>query len=174
MNLGQPAWARRLPTALVVGVATLGPVGQRLPAPGTFGSLAGTLLVWAAFRGVGAPLLALACVGLGYLAVGLCGEAEVRMGRRDPGEVILDEVVAMPVCFLGWELLAPAPGLETWVLLAVGFALFRFFDIVKPGFIHRLQDLPGGWGVVVDDTAAALATCLCLHAGHLAWLALHR
>src|ERR1035438_5194885 len=39
----------------------------------------------------------------GTLAVGICGEAEVRLGRHDPGEVILDEFVAMPLCFLGWQ-----------------------------------------------------------------------
>ena len=41
--------------------------------------------------------------------------------------------------------------------LLAGFGLFRFFDIAKPLGIRRLQALPGGWGVVIDDLAAALA-----------------
>jgi phosphatidylglycerophosphatase A len=49
-----------------------------------------------------------------------------------------------------------------------GFGLFRFYDILKPLGIRRLQDWPAGWGVVVDDAAAALATCATLHLG--AWL----
>jgi phosphatidylglycerophosphatase A len=114
---------------------------------------------------IGAVLLASA-IGA-YLAVGVCGEAEVRMRRKDAGEIVLDEVIAIPLCFLGWRTLhgvAPA-----WVLLAAGFALFRLFDIVKPFGIGRLQSLPGGWGVVADDVVAALAACATLHIGAWIW-----
>jgi len=54
-------------------------------------------------------------------------------------------------------------------VLAAGFALFRLFDIWKPWAIGLLQNLPGGWGVVLDDTAAALATCATLHLAHAIW-----
>jgi phosphatidylglycerophosphatase A len=112
----------------------------------------------------------LICVLAGYLAVGLCGEAEVRLGKQDPGEVILDEFVAMPLCFLGWPALV-ATGWPVWAIYAAGFGLFRFFDILKPLGISRLQGLPGGWGVVVDDLAAALAACGTLQAAVLVWSA---
>ena len=161
-----PAWMRRLPEGLVVGPATLGPLGRRLPAPGTWGSLAGLLYFAACFRQAGSGGILLASLIGGYLAVLWCGEAEVRLGRSDPGEVILDEFVAMPLCFLGWRELAPAG--PAWLVLLAGFGLFRFFDIAKPLGIARLQDLPGGWGVVADDYAAALAACGSLHV--LAWL----
>ena len=112
-----------------------------------------------------------ALVGLslvaGYFAVGICGEAEVRLGQADPGEVILDEFVAMPLCFLGWTTLAA--DWPAWVVLVAGFAAFRFFDILKPLGISRLQRLPAGWGVVVDDLAAGLAACAALHGGHAVW-----
>jgi len=104
-----------------------------------------------------------------YLAVAICGEAEVRLGRSDPGEIILDEFVAMPLCFIGWSELTV--GISNGVVLLAGFTLFRFFDIVKPLGISRLQCWPAGWGVVVDDLAAALATCGALHLGHSWWLA---
>jgi phosphatidylglycerophosphatase A len=107
---------------------------------------------------------------LACLAAGICGEAERRIGRQDPGEVILDEVVAMPLCFLGWRMIVPAGFLASLALLIAGFGLFRFFDIRKPGFINRLQGIPGGWGIVLDDTAAALATCATLHLAHAAWV----
>ncbi len=167
MSLSQPAWPRVLPGKVVIACATLGPLGQRLPAPGTWGSLAG-LLYFALFfqrASIGAVLVASA-IG-GYLAVAICGEAEVRLRARDPGKVVLDEVVAIPLCFLGWRtLLGAAPA---WALLLAGFLLFRLFDIVKPFGISRLQRLPAGWGVVADDFAAALAACATLHVGLWVW-----
>jgi phosphatidylglycerophosphatase A len=57
-----------------------------------------------------------------------------------------------------------------WSVFLAGFALFRLFDITKPFGISKLQDLPAGWGVAVDDTAAALAACATLHGIHQLWL----
>ncbi|MDO8541290.1 MAG: phosphatidylglycerophosphatase A [Opitutaceae bacterium] len=166
MRWSQPEWPQSLPTPVIVGWATLGPLGRRLPAPGTWGSLAGLLYFTIAFAGVGVfGNLILSALGA-YVAVAVCGEAEVRLGARDPGEIVLDEVVAMPLCFLAWQLLPSA--WPNWLIFLAGFALFRLFDITKPFGIRRLQNLPGGWGVVADDLAAALAACLALHAG--AWL----
>lgn len=102
-----------------------------------------------------------------YFAVALCGEAEHRLGQKDPGEVILDEFVVMPLCFLGWESLIGR--IPPWAVLLVGFGLFRFFDILKPLGISRLQRWPGGWGIVADDLGAALAACATLHAGTWLW-----
>jgi phosphatidylglycerophosphatase A len=168
MRWSQPNWPRALSTGLVVGAATLGPIGRRLPAPGTWGSLAG-LLYFALFfyrARIGAILVA-SVIGA-YLAVAFCGEAETRLHKKDPGEVILDEFVAMPLCFLGWGQLTRvwAP----WVVLLAGFALFRLFDIWKPGGIRRLQSLPAGWGVVADDLAAALAAGATLHLAAWVWV----
>ena len=166
MRLQQPIWPRFLPTRTVLALARLGPVGARLPAPGTWGSLAGLLYFTVFFYNLSliATLLlsAVAC----YFAVALCGEAEFRLGRKDPGEVILDEFVVMPLCFLGWRLLVGPP----WAVLLAGFALFRFYDILKPLGINRLQKLPGGWGVVIDDVAAAFAACATMHLAQFVWL----
>ena len=100
--------------------------------------------------------------------------AEFRLGRRDPGEVVLDEFVAMPLCFFGWQRLTigdlPWP---PWAIFLGGFALFRLYDVSKPLGINKLQDLPAGWGVAIDDTAAALAACATLHLIHSAWLNTH-
>ena len=170
MKLQQPIWPRFLPTQLVLNVARLGPVGQRLPAPGTWGSLAGILYFIVFFFGYGTFATLLLSLPLLYLAVAFCGEAEFRLGRKDPGEVILDEFVVMPLCFLGFHL----PEVSGWparvAIVAGGFLLFRFFDILKPLGIRRLQDLPAGWGVVVDDVAAALAACATMHLAQLLWL----
>ena len=121
MKLAQPIWPRFLPSSLVLAFATLGPVGRRRRAPGTWGSAAGLLYFTVFFWPLGFwPWSALwtllfSLPGL-YLAVAICGEAEFRIGRRDPGEVILDEFMAMPLCFLGWPVLARVLALfgEDW------------------------------------------------------------
>ncbi|MCX6950787.1 MAG: phosphatidylglycerophosphatase A [Verrucomicrobia bacterium] len=167
MRLHQPSWTRGLPTGLVVAAATLGPIGRRLPAPGTWGSAAGIGYFWLLFGQLGwAGNLLVSALGA-YVAVALCGEAELRLNKQDPGEVILDEFVAIPLCFLGWPAIAAV--LPTWAVLLAGFGLFRLFDIAKPLGISRLQGLPGGWGVVIDDLAAALAACATLHLGVWIW-----
>jgi phosphatidylglycerophosphatase A len=167
MRFASPSWTRRWPTGLVVALATLGPIGRRLPAPGTWGSLAGVFYFAIFFERLGLGGNLVASVVGGYLAVAICGEAELRLEKKDPGEVILDEFVAIPLCFLGWARLTSG-SLPVWALLLAGFALFRLFDIAKPLGISRLQRLPGGWGVVIDDTAAALAACASLHL--MVWL----
>lgn len=169
MQLKQPSWTGTWPTALVAGAATLGPIGRHLPAPGTWGSAVGAGYFWLCFErwGVGSVGVVIASVLGAYVAVALCGEAEIRLGKADPGEVILDEFVAMPLCFLGWPAFVAV--MPTWAALLAGFALFRVFDIAKPCGISRLQRLPGGWGVVIDDVAAALAACATLHLGVWLW-----
>lgn len=169
MSADRPGWVRALPNGVVVGCATLGPIGMRLPAPGTWGSAVGALLFALVLAGRVGPLGMLVVSAIGfYLAVAFCAEAEVRMGRSDPGEVIFDEVAAMPLCFLGWPLfLDVAP---FWGIVLTGFALFRLFDIWKPLGIKKLQRLPGGWGITIDDTVAALATCATMHLAHWVWI----
>jgi phosphatidylglycerophosphatase A len=165
----QPIWPRFLPTAWVVSCATLGPVGRIRKAPGTWGSVAGLFYFTTLFAGrIGdVGLIFFGMVGV-YFSVAICGEAEFRLGERDPGKVVLDEFVAMPLCFIGWtQWTDVAPN---WAIFLTGFALFRLFDILKPFGISKLQDLPGGWGVTIDDTAAALAACATMHAGYWAWV----
>jgi phosphatidylglycerophosphatase A len=166
----QPVWPRFLPTTWVIWCATLGPVGRIRKAPGTWGSVAGLLYFTTFFAGrigdVGLVLFSLAGI---YFSVAICGEAEFRLGERDPGKVVLDEFVAMPLCFIGWMPWFKQSA-ANWPVFLAGFALFRLYDILKPFGIKKLQDLPGGWGVTIDDVAAALAACATMHAGYFAWI----
>ena len=166
MSFAHPIWPRFLPTSTVLAFARVGPVG-RLKAPGTWGSLAGLMYQLVFFHHLGPILAAVLSLPGIWLAVAMCGEAEFRLGRRDPGEVVLDEFAVMPLCFLGWpamlRVLPEAAWAGPWLVLLAGFAVFRFFDILKPLGIAKLQNFPGGWGVVADDAAAALATCATLH-----------
>ena len=168
MSLPEPQWTRGLPKKFVCGVATLGPLGTRLPAPGTWGSLAGLLYFSIFFLHSRWEVIFAWSVLASLVAVVFCGDAARRIGREDPGEVILDEFVVMPLVFLGWRVGAGAHWPE-WTVLLAGFALFRFYDILKPLGIARLQRLPGGWGIVIDDVAAALAACATLHLGAWIW-----
>jgi len=169
MELPEPRWPRIFSTRFVVMVATLGPLGGRLPAPGTWGSLAGLLYFVLLFRHARWEVIFAWSVLLSYVAVAFCGEAARRLDRKDPGEVNLDEFAVMPLVFLGWR--AGYPGqLADWVVLLAGFGLFRLYDILKPLGISRLQRWPGGWGIVADDFAAALAACGTLHLGAGLWV----
>ncbi|HNR70273.1 MAG TPA: phosphatidylglycerophosphatase A [Verrucomicrobiota bacterium] len=142
-------------------------VGRIPLAPGTFGSLLGLLWfglllltghLWLFLAGT---LAALA------LSVWLCGAAERSLGQTDPGSVVLDEIAAMPLCFLGWmavqfwhtgawPALSAFFSARTWPLTLAVFAAFRLFDILKPWPVRQSQSLPGGWGVTMDDVLAAV------------------
>jgi len=68
--------------------------------------------------------------------------------RKDPREIVLEEVVGCLFTFYGIVLSGKT--------LLVGFILFRFFDIFKPSFIGRSERLPGVWGIMTDDIAAGI------------------
>lgn len=157
-------WTAALPTNLVVNLATLGPIGRAKKAPGTWGSVAGLALYAVCFHRLGAVGFVVMAAILAYLAVAFCDAAERRLQMRDPGMIVLDEFVAVPLVFFGMG--GPGGLVEShggWPVLLGGFLLFRFFDILKPVGISRLQNLPGGLGCVADDLAAGLAACGCLH-----------
>lgn len=156
-------WTSFLPSPIIINVATLGPVGFWGKAPGTNGSIAGLLLYTVMFHHLHPFFYGVFLVLFTYLSIAFCGEAEKRMFQQDPGEVIFDELVAMQVVFFGLQAQINALGAWAWVVLLLGFGLFRFFDILKPLGIKRLQYLPEGMGVTMDDIAAGIAACICLH-----------
>jgi phosphatidylglycerophosphatase A len=153
-------WARLLPAPFVCQLSTLGPLGLMPRAPGTWGSVAGILLYVIVFHSLSPLLQVIVAAILTLLAIGICDAAEQHFQQRDPGKIILDEVVAVPIVFIGMApMIAQFGG---WPVILGGFLLFRFFDVLKPLGIKRLQNLPGGMGCVVDDTAAAAASWLVL------------
>ena len=160
----QFVWMQFISTPVVVNLATLGPLGRVKKGPGTVGSVAGLALYAVLFHYSSLIGFLFMAALLTYLTIGLCDTAERRLQMRDPGMIILDEFVAMPLVFLGMQgpdgLVAANHG---WPVLLAGFALFRIFDIFKPFGIKKLQELPGGMGCAIDDTAAALCSCVVLH-----------
>ena len=151
-------------------------------APGTAGSAVGLLLGGILSRAL-APHTTSLGLALGLLTsglvVGLVGvfasEPVCRaLGAEDPGCVTIDEVSGQLVACSAIPLL-PLRSVPAWAVWLAAFVLFRFFDIVKPGPIRRVQDLPGGWGVVVDDVLGGAAAGIVLLgagwlAGRLGWI----
>jgi phosphatidylglycerophosphatase A len=145
-------------------------VGRVPIAPGTFGSLVGLLWVAVLLVPGSLPFYCSGTVAGLVLSIWCCGRAERILEQTDPGSVVLDEIAALPVCFLPWIIQAShrigMPNLDTfvshgaWWKTAVLFALFRFFDVVKPWPIRQSQALPGGWGVTIDDLLAAVYVAL--------------
>ncbi len=162
-----PKWARYWKSNTVIRVATLGSLGS-FKAPGTWGSAAGVLIYLVFFYPSSEFVGALLMLASAYFAVGICGEAEKRLTKVDPGEVIIDEVIAMPICFIGMKSFI-ADGDGVFVLIG-GFLVFRIFDILKPFGIKNLQRYYGGFGVVVDDVVAGLATCAIMNVAVRLWL----
>jgi phosphatidylglycerophosphatase A len=160
MMIRQTLWTKVLSDNVIINLATLGPVG-RFKAPGTWGSLAGLIWYTLFYYNISFVGAVLFTVGFLYFALAICGEAEIRLRKVDPGEIILDEFVAMPICFFGLQ--SYIASTWAWAVFLAAFVLFRFFDIVKPFGIKSLQRYPGGLGVVLDDMAAAIATCLVLN-----------
>lgn len=146
MTFRRPALALRHPASLL---ATWFGTGLLPWAPGTWGSLAALPLAWALGLAGGAwALLAAAAV---IALVGWWASAVYlrRSEVDDPGEIVIDEVAAQLV------VLAPTAGEP--ILLLVGFAVFRFFDIAKPWPASWAdRKLGGGLGVMADDLFAAL------------------
>lgn len=155
MTPEEPTPPRR--NTLAVWLATGLGVGLLAPAPGTFGALWGLPLTWAYFQLPGAvwPWVAAAVVLL--VGVPICDRAARDLNMKDPGPVVWDEFASVPLVFV----LTPNLGLWTAVL---GFGLHRLFDITKPWPCSRLERLPGGWGIMADDVAAALYAAVTLYA----------
>ena len=142
-------------------------IGRLKPAPGTWGTLLG--VAW--FAALVAPGSLAVFLGGIFVSIPVCawacGEAEKALRQTDPPSVVLDEIIAVPLCFAAWILsrvqaTGQMPDVGYFfsgpnLLGVVGvFALFRLFDIWKPWPVRQSQSLPGGWGVTVDDLLAAL------------------
>ncbi|HEY8327106.1 MAG TPA: phosphatidylglycerophosphatase A [Rhodanobacter sp.] len=135
--------------------AGLAPVAQ-----GTFGSLA-ALLPWLLLRELPLPIyLAVLLVGFGA-GVWACNVAGRALGVADHRSLVWDEFIGQWVALL--PLLAmPAP----WWAIAIGFVLFRLFDVWKPWPISWLdRRVKGGMGVMIDDVVAGVFAAVMLALG---------
>ena len=88
--------------------------------------------------------------------------AEHQLGL-DAGPIVIDEVAGMVVTYL----LVPLPEalVPRLAVLGLGFFLFRVFDIFKPWPVDKIQNLPGGYGIMADDLLAGLYANVALRLG---------
>jgi phosphatidylglycerophosphatase A len=135
-------------------VATFFGAGFGKPGPGTWGSVAAVLL-WAAYaRFVSSEPSALFIALLAGVALTLLAGIPAativarESGRHDPGFVVIDEVAGQWIALIGSR--------ADWRHALIALILFRLFDITKPFPVRRLEDLPEGWGIVLDDVGAGL------------------
>ena len=123
-------------------------------APGTFGSLLGVGVFWVT-RDVGLYVQLSIAAALIVSGIWICGRSSAQLGVHDHSGIVWDEVAGMYITLF----LAP----PTMLGYALAFALFRFFDIVKPWPIRDLDHrLGGGLGIMLDDLAAALYALILL------------
>jgi len=161
-------------------LATAGGLGLLPVAPGTWGSLAGLGLAWLFARGGGAgwifpsgsvesfyiahiPYPMIWWLALSAAGVWAASAVERASGKKDPQEVVIDEVSGQWLALLAGPALLS--GALNWKSYLAGFILFRAFDIFKPFPARQAEALPGGWGIMADDWVAGAYAAGCL------WLA---
>ncbi|MFN0088075.1 MAG: phosphatidylglycerophosphatase A [Blastocatellia bacterium] len=160
--------------ALAVFLATGFGAGFMPFGPGTFGSMVGLLIAYGLIAAFGRDVVLLQnsilVIGAVLAAIGIWSgtRAEQIFGRKDAGQVVMDEVCGQVItfAFIG-PYLARLGSQWRWWMIA-GFVLFRLFDVFKPYPIDRLQDLEGGIGVMMDDVVAGIYAAMVL--SFLLWL----
>lgn len=144
------------PGRLRLLLATGGGVGYAPVVSGTFGSVPGVALAWGLHAAGGWWAVLAALVVITAAGTWAADAAERHFGRKDPREVVVDEIAGQMMTLLFVPLTART--------LASGFVLFRIFDVLKPYPARSLERLPGGPGIMADDLAAGIYANLLLQA----------
>ena len=157
-------------------IATTFGLGDVLPAPGTTAGSFPAALLWLALCVlVPDPGVRVAATFVGavvFTASGLwaAGVESRRRGAEDPGPVVIDEVAGQWVCYgAALPFVSFRHDLGLLLFVAADFFLFRFFDILKPWPVCRLEHLSGARGIMADDLAAGLYAAIFLAIGFRLW-----
>jgi len=124
--------------------------GHLPAAPGTWGSLLMVLLLF--FFPFLNDIYLISALSIGGIAVANFEERQT--GIKDDSKIVIDEMAGQLLTFYTLKTSIP--------VLVGGFILFRVFDITKPWLIDKVQDLPSGWGVMLDDILAGLTSLIIL------------
>jgi phosphatidylglycerophosphatase A len=141
-------------------VGTFFGAGLLRPGPGSWGSAAAALLWLGAAKGLHlapAPLAWLTLAGaMGALAIGVPAATlvERESERTDPGHVVIDEVAGQWIALIYSRV--------NLSHLLAGFLFFRLFDILKPWPARQLENMPAGFGIMLDDVAAGVYALLLM------------
>jgi len=117
-------------------------------APGTLGTLI-AIPIYYFLSEIRSPIYEITLVAFLFLSVWISENAERFFGKKDDPRIVIDEVIGFLITML-WVS-------KTIGFVIIGFFLFRFFDILKPFPIRRLEKgFKGGFGVVLDDVVAGV------------------
>jgi len=153
--------------AIILWLAQGFGIGRIRVAPGTFGSLIGLIWFYVLLLPESPLIFALGILVSILASVWICSVGEKILNQRDPGSIVLDEIIAIPICFGSWlanlyfkNNFWPTPEYffsnQTGLMTLAVFVSFRLFDIAKPWPVRQSQNLPSGWGVTLDDVLAAV------------------
>ncbi len=137
---------------LIKFIATVFWVGYLPIAPGTWATGVGVSI--ACFLGNNLPAYTILLLVLLILGIITSGLVEKLLNQKDPGIVVIDEVVGVMIALWGLPLI--------WPVMICGFFLFRAFDMFKIYPINKLEAQPGGWGIMLDDCMAGVYTNIIL------------
>ncbi|MEK6776421.1 MAG: phosphatidylglycerophosphatase A [bacterium] len=117
-------------------------------ASGTVGTLVG-IAIYILLNQLPLKLYGILTLVIVIFGIWLSYRAEAILGEKDSGVIVIDEIAGFLVTMFALPM--------TWQTMAIGFFMFRAFDIFKPFPIRRIdQRLPGGWGVMLDDVLAGV------------------
>jgi phosphatidylglycerophosphatase A len=136
-------------------IATFFGLGFFPVAPGTLASLAVLLLYRYLLSGLALPYIFLILLFLLALGLPAASAYSAELKKSDPRRIVIDEAAGQFLVFISVS--------PDWKSIIIGFLLFRLFDIIKPFPIRKLETLPGGWGIMADDMAAAVMAKALLH-----------
>nr|WP_252732028.1 phosphatidylglycerophosphatase A [Paraglaciecola arctica] len=126
--------------------------------PGTFGTLAALPLVVLLSHYASFSIYLGVTILVSVAGIWICGKAADDMKVHDDSSIVWDEVAGMLITMIAVPL--------SWQTLAIGFVLFRFFDILKPWPISYLdKHVHGGFGIMIDDVLAGVFALCVLHIG---------
>ena len=145
---------------LKVFIATSFGSGYLPFAPGTWGSATIIPIIWYASSQFGWLSLIPVVLICSALSIWVTEAAEMEWGK-DPSKMVMDEWAGQALTFLFIPFSYHIE--QDWLILLTGFGLFRFFDILKPLGISKIQSLEGGWGVLLDDLLAGLYALVILN-----------
>jgi phosphatidylglycerophosphatase A len=130
-------------------------IGYTPKGGGTVAAIACCIAWYFAWRGGNEHYLGQVLAILIVFAIGVYTAGQVEAGwGKDSYRVVIDEVAGMAITLLAIPV--------NWQYVGVGLVLFRFFDIAKPLFIRKMENLRGGWGVMMDDMLAGVYANLLL------------
>jgi len=122
---------------------------------GTLAAMACCICWYFAWNGGYPPILLSVILTVAITLLGVWSSTVVeQIWGKDPGRVVIDEVAGMCIGLLF------LPVQVKYLLCSL--VLFRFFDIMKPLFIRKMESLPGGWGIMMDDVLAGVYTNILL------------